>query len=343
MDILIFDMDGVLIDVSKSYRETILRTVHIYLETCLGFEREKVRLVTEADISLFKSVGGFNNDWDLTSGLLLYLFSILGIPPYSKRKHFSSIEKVILHLKKRSSEFSPRRATRFKKKHLSLFIEKVKALGGGVRGIRRALGASWEGWVYGSGDLDQENVVKRIFQEVYLGRQFSSFYHLQPLFYRGQGLYLHERLLIPRGILSALRKKMKIGIASGRPKFEAVLALKRFRLLPYIDSVVTLDECTEEEARILHPTGKRMDYSKPHPYSLLRVVQEIGIPDPRCGYVGDVVDDMVAAQAAKKTLQILAIGFLSGRRRRGVMKESLIRAGADLVIENPKELLRFVS
>jgi hypothetical protein len=288
-------------------------------------------------------VGGFNNDWDLTSGLLLYLFSILGIPPYSKREHFSSIEKVILHLKKRSSEFSPRRATRFKKKHLSFFIEKVRALGGGLRGIRRELGASWEGWVYGSGDLDQEFVVKRIFQEVYLGRQFSSFYHLQPLFYRGQGLYLHERLLIPRELLSALRKKIKIGVASGRPRFEAVLALKRFHLFPYFDSVVTLDECVEEEARILYSTGKRMDYLKPHPYSLLRVVQEIGIPNPRCGYVGDVVDDMAAAQAAKKTLQILAIGFLSGRRRRSVMKKSLIRAGADLVIESPKELLRFVS
>jgi len=342
VDILILDMDGVLIDVSKSYRETILRTVHIYLETCLGIERGKRSWVTEADISLFKSVGGFNNDWNLTSGLLLYLFSILGIPPHSKRKHFSSIEKVILHLRKRSYEFSSSRATRFKKQHLSLFIEKVRALGGGLRGIRRALGASWDGWIYGSGDLDQENVVKRIFQEVYLGMQFSSFYHLRPLFYRDQGLYLHERLLIPRGVLSSLRRKIRMGIASGRPRFEAVLALKRFRLLPYFDSVVTLDECMEEEARILYSTGKRINYSKPHPYSLLRVVQEIGIPNPRCGYVGDVVDDMLAARAAKKRLEILAIGFVSGRVNQKATKTPLIRAGADLIIDNPKELLRLI-
>ena len=343
MDILIFDMDGVLIDVSNSYRETILRTVPIYLETCLGVERGKRGWVTERDISLFKSVGGFNNDWDLTSGLLLYLLSISGFPPYSKRKHFSSIEKVMLHLKKRSSQFLPRKTNRIEKKHLSLFLGKVKALGGGLRGIRRALRISWDGWVYGSGDLDQENVVKRIFQEVYLGRQFRPCYSLQPIFDRDQGLYLQEKLLIPRKTLSSLRKKIRMGIASGRPRFEALLALKRFRLLHYFVSVVTLDECMEEEARVLHSTGKRMKYSKPHPYSLLRVVQEIGIQDPRCGYVGDVVDDMAAAQAAKKTLQILAIGFLSGRRRRSVMKASLLRAGADLVIESPKELLRLVS
>jgi HAD superfamily hydrolase (TIGR01548 family) len=339
MDLLIFDMDGVLIDVSRSYRETIQRTVHIYLETCLGFERGKRRIVTKEDISLFKSVGGFNNDWDLTSGLLLYLLSISGFSPSSKRKHFSSIEKVILYLKKTSSKFCPKKASRFKKKRLSRFLEKVRVLGGGLQGIRRALGDSWDGWVYGSGDLDQENLVKRIFQEVYLGRQFSSYYHLQPLFYRGQGLYLHERLLIPRRILSSLRKKLRMGIASGRPRFEAALALKRFHLLPYFDSVVTLDECVEEETRIFRSTGRRMSCLKPHAYSLLRVIQEIGIPHPKCGYVGDVVDDMLAAQAIKKKLRIVAIGFLSGRSKLKALKESLSRAGADIILRSPDELL----
>src|SRR5512139_2539897 len=81
MNILIFDMDGVLIDVSRSYRETIQRTVQIYLETCLGFEKRKGNWVTDEEISLFKSAGGFNSDWDVTSGILLYLLSISEFPP----------------------------------------------------------------------------------------------------------------------------------------------------------------------------------------------------------------------------------------------------------------------
>ena len=133
-----------------------------------------------------------------------------------------------------------------------------------------------------------------------------------------------------------------MGIASGRPRFEAELALKRFRLLPYFDSVVTLEECMEEEARIFRYTGRRMKFSKPHPYSLLRVIQEIGIPNPQCGYVGDVVDDMLAAQTAKKKLRMLAIGFLSGQKKGKAVKESLLRAGADLVIESPRDLLQFL-
>ena len=95
MDILIFDMDGVLIDVSKSYRKTIRRTIQIYLEYCLGVERGRRSWITHKEISLFKSVGGFNNDWDLTSGLLLYLLSTSGISPLPKRKKFSSIPEVV--------------------------------------------------------------------------------------------------------------------------------------------------------------------------------------------------------------------------------------------------------
>jgi phosphoglycolate phosphatase-like HAD superfamily hydrolase len=186
-------------------------------------------------------------------------------------------------------------------------------------------------------------VVKRIFQEVYLGRKFTSFYHLPRLFYKGKGLYLQERLIIPRNILSSLGKPSRLAIASGRPRFEAELALKRFRLLSYFDSMVTLDECNEEEARILRTTGKKVKYSKPHPYSLLTVVKEIGILNPRCGYVGDVVDDMLAARAAKKELRMLAIGFLRSRSKEETMKDSLLNAGADLVIESPRELLRLTA
>lgn len=340
MDILIFDMDGVLIDVSRSYRETIQRTVQIYLKTCFGFKDGKEEPITKEDIFLFKSAGGFNNDWDLTFALLLYLLSISGFPPSPKRKNPSSIREIPSGLKTRSSNFKKDIVQLIQKKNLPPFIKKVKLAGGGLKGVRKALKGSWEGWVYGNGDLNQENVVKRIFQEVYLGKNFSSFYHLPPLFYNKQGLYLHERLIIPKGILSSLRKQLCLGIASGRPRFEADLALKRFGLLPYFDSVVTLDECNEEEARILHTTGKKVNYTKPHPYALLRVVQEIGIPKPRCGYVGDVIDDMLAARAARRELDILAIGFLHGGKKDKTTKNSLLKAGADLVVQTPRGLLQ---
>ena len=340
VDLLIFDMDGVLIDVSKSYRKTIQETVHIYFETCLGSEKGK-RLVTDEEVALFKSVGGFNNDWDLTSGLLLYLLSISGLPSSPKKKKFFSIQGIVSYLKTKSSKFHLNTAN-LSQKHLSDFLEKVQSSGGGLGGVRRALKDSWDGWVYRTGDLDKENLVKRIFQEIYLGEKFTSYYHLQPFFYKGKGLHLQEKLLIPRRVLSSLRKKLRMGIASGRPRFEAELALKRFNLTPYFESVVTLDECVEEEERIVRSTGRKTNLLKPHPYSLLRVVQEIGIPSPRCGYIGDVVDDILAAKAAGKKLNMLAIGFLSSRIRRKPTREALIQAGADLIIEDLNGLFQFI-
>ena len=343
MDLLIFDMDGVLIDVTKSYRKTIQQTIQIYLETFLGFERSCGGWITDEEISLFKSAEGFNNDWDLTSGFLLYLLSVSDITPLSKRKRFSTVQEIARYLKTKSSTSRGKTAIRLKRKELLSFLKKVKSSGGGLRGVRRILGTSWEGWVYGSGDLDQENLVKRVFQEIYLGNKFAFRYHLSPLFYSGKGLYLQEKALIPKKILAALRKKIRMGIASGRPRFEAELALKRFHLHPYFDSVVTLNECEEEENRFLHSTGKKMELSKPHPYSILRAVREIGLDQPQCGYVGDVVDDILAARAAKKELEITAIGFLGTPANRKVMRKAFIRVGADLIIQTPNELLRFAS
>ncbi len=343
MDVLIFNMDGVLIDVSKSYRKTIQKTVQTYMETCLGFKRPSKDWVTHEDISLFKSAGGFNNDWDLTSGLLLYLLSLSGISSLRNLKRFSSIQETLSYLRVKSSQSRPKHAFRAGRERLLSFLERLKTSGGGLRGVRRILGTSRQGWIYGKGDLGKENLVKRIFEEFYLGRQFASHYHLHPIFYNGSGLNKQERLLIPKKILSSLRRKVRMGIASGRPGFEAEMALKRFRLRPFFDSVVTLDECAEEENRIFRSTGKRKKCSKPSPYPILRAVEETGVSNPRCGYVGDVVDDMKAARAAKRNLPILAVGFIRGYARRWAMKESLINAGADLVIENPKELLSLVS
>lgn len=55
-NILVFDMDGVLVDVSESYRETIVRTV----------EHFTGHTIARAKIQEYKNQGGWNNDWTLS-------------------------------------------------------------------------------------------------------------------------------------------------------------------------------------------------------------------------------------------------------------------------------------
>src|SRR5438270_11623627 len=58
--VLVFDMDGVLVDVSESYRATIVETVR-------HFSGKEVAKETIQD---YKNQGGWNNDWALSQRLI---------------------------------------------------------------------------------------------------------------------------------------------------------------------------------------------------------------------------------------------------------------------------------
>lgn len=58
--LLIFDMDGVLVDVTESYRESIRETVRQFTGVA----------VSHAEIQAAKNRGGSNNDWDLSLELI---------------------------------------------------------------------------------------------------------------------------------------------------------------------------------------------------------------------------------------------------------------------------------
>lgn len=59
-DVLVFDMDGVLVEVSESYRESIRETVKHFTGV----------LVSHDTIQNFKNMGGWNNDWLLSHRLI---------------------------------------------------------------------------------------------------------------------------------------------------------------------------------------------------------------------------------------------------------------------------------
>jgi HAD superfamily phosphatase len=54
--LIIFDMDGVLVDVTESFRETIVRTVRHFSGAA----------ITHEQIQDYKNQGGFNDDWKLS-------------------------------------------------------------------------------------------------------------------------------------------------------------------------------------------------------------------------------------------------------------------------------------
>lgn len=59
--VLLFDMDGVLVDVSESYRKAVIETVKYFTDVH----------VTAGEIQTLKEKGGYNNDWDLSEALII--------------------------------------------------------------------------------------------------------------------------------------------------------------------------------------------------------------------------------------------------------------------------------
>ena len=72
-DSLIFDCDGVLIDITKSYDQTIITTTKYILETL-------AKITDSIDVNFkiidgFKSTGGFNDEVDLTYAAILSIIA----------------------------------------------------------------------------------------------------------------------------------------------------------------------------------------------------------------------------------------------------------------------------
>jgi HAD superfamily phosphatase len=76
-DTIFFDVDGVLIKTSESFRATDIAVAEYVAGTMFGLDwgqREGKPLVTLADVNAFKQAGGYNNDWDMCY-LLASLFT----------------------------------------------------------------------------------------------------------------------------------------------------------------------------------------------------------------------------------------------------------------------------
>lgn len=79
IDSVIFDMDGVLVDVSRSYRIAIEKTVNYLLE-----KRNLPVRITQKDVAAIKKMPGYNNDWDASYALYI---SVVNISPARERKN----------------------------------------------------------------------------------------------------------------------------------------------------------------------------------------------------------------------------------------------------------------
>jgi HAD superfamily phosphatase len=212
-------MDGVLVDVSQSYRKAIQGTVEFFTEKRLSMER----------IQEYKNKLRINNDWKLS-------------------------QKIIESLGK---------------------------------------------------NVPLKAVVQK-FQELYLGKSFD-------------GLILNESWLFEKKLLKKLAEKNEICILTGRPKEEALFALRRFGVKGFFKTVISMDDLPKEK-------------QKPDPFGLLQLRKKFGTTENY--YFGDTLSDIACAKAAG----FFGVGVLPPQDKSNGLSKKMLWEGAIAVLKDINEI-----
>jgi len=322
--IIVFDVDGTLVDVRESYRATAPLAGAYYLQL-LGLTPPAM---TGDVYDQFKLMGGFNDDWDLTAGLLEALVASLPAAHPLPERDWPSQEALVAALRCAASPLAGLAP------HLpdwQALIPQVRAAGGGLAGLRQVTGGHNAHLVWHTGDAATTDLVQRIFSEIYLGQElFALGYGYPARYYLGPGMVERERLLISLATLAALSRHAHLGIATGRTRFELTYPLRHLGLERFFAVATTMDDALHART----PGGPSL--LKPHPYLLERAADQL---DPHrrlvAAYVGDTADDVLAARRANAGRRWLAIAIAA---EPGL--QQLYRAlGADLVLDHPDQLL----
>lgn len=260
IDSVVLDIDGVILDVSQSFRKAISETVQYFFSKVLKWPGETY-LITPEETQMFKMAGGFNNDWELTYAVVLFYLGKSAVLLASDLKYL-----------------------REKGKSINKFTVRIKEKGGGLAAVeelvfkplvdveRECIEKLW-----------QKDLIRQIFQEFYAGVDYCErLYGFKPEFVGEKGLLNKESVLLNKELLEPFYSK--IAIITGRTKEETEVALERAEL----SSLISFEKIIYDDGVLL----------KPDPKILLslgeKIETRVGI------YIGDILDDLKMVNNFKK-------------------------------------------
>ncbi|MFA5928747.1 MAG: HAD-IA family hydrolase [Candidatus Margulisiibacteriota bacterium] len=298
IDSIIFDIDGTLVDTSASYTEVIKETLKIYLSLFIKGEIKAELLLNSGEVNAFKQLGGYNNDWDTVAAVLYYYVSLIPEELLAKSCRLAlpeqrDVRALIDQLKgAMTEEFSFKEL--IAKKDILGFVESLRVQKiFGLRALRALLKEQNSWLILCGGSLIDKNLVQRIYQELYQGGElFRTNYGHNAIFHAGEGYCQRETLLADKQLLTRLAGKKKLGVATGRLKMEAEMVLDNFGIKDLFRCLVADDDILEEQR-------------KPAPEILYLAAKRLG--GESYAYVGDLPDDVKAANQAKTGLSMVSV------------------------------------
>lgn len=273
IDYIIFDIDGVLIDVKKSYNEAIKNTVQFIVRNLI--KRDLKDLVTDKIILKFRQTGGFNNDADTSYAISLALLS------HQDLVENANLEKFLIEVAEHADETGIESVEKYIK---TLKLNKISPSDYLINIDKILDYLNYPGKV---GD----SIVSTVFDEFFYGQElFLERYKIKSKYYFGKPLIENDRIVITDNTVRKLIERFndKIAMVSGRSKIAAAYALdNKFYLLNEKNSVFLEDEDRK--------------FAKPNPYGLKKIINKINTRNDIL-YCGDSVEDLIMARRAEEEL-----------------------------------------
>lgn len=356
IDAIIFDCDGVLIDIRESYNRAVSKTA-TYLFNALTGQSIPEDFFSDETIFLFKRSGGFNNDWDLTYGSIIFLLSEL--PGELLAKIVENIKalmgersavKRIMALKGAicagfgGIEIDPSRLAVKIREFTGMLDES------GLASIDRAMLSSnkipgelynlIKSFLYGSKRVG-ESIIVTLFEEIFCGpKLFEEMYKVSPGIYNGRGMIENGRVIIkPEALkyLSSLIGGQKFGVASGSKFKPAKYILGDILDMFNPRAQIFLDNIEAIESKYLE-AGIDINLKKPNPYSLFKSSWSLE-PFRRALFIGDLMEDVIAVERANRLdPRFISAGVYQYTGVRDEVLGEFLRLGCDIIAPSVNEI-----
>ena len=360
---IIFDFDGVLVQTSQSYRQTVRKVVDYYFLELLGLEGEEGKLATLRDIQKFKDTGLYNNDWNLSYAFITYYLTLImreleqksALEDFTKRfenLQFSDIKSFIQSLTEVGDFLRPNEVNRTDLADLKdngiitldLFLtqaklEKPKPIETSLVGVDPEVAEEEQNLVrklvpY---DLEKPDLLKRLFEEIYLGENLFTKIYGVPSFFKFDESFLDKETFIPtKKTMNMLRRQFgKFGIYSGRPRPQGMYILEKYDYTRYFDEKgsVFLGDLLKSEAEM-------EKLGKPDPTLFIELVEKTVDKEAGVAYVGDgIADAMMVEKAKVKGLEnVCFLGVVSSSEDSNKLFTEYSKHGVDAVVTDVNDI-----
>ena len=187
-DSIIFDCDGVLIDVTKSYDTTINKTISFVLKEIAGITVDTP--LTNEILLKFKSTGGFNDEIDITyAGILCFI---------GAKEFQTTPTELILSMLNEADDSGIA--------YVENFLNKIDV---DIPRWKRELG-------YPS--ADKNDLIHATFDQLFFGQELYAKIFQKESCFSEKGLIENDKVVVSSELIGTLKKKFndKIAIVTGR-------------------------------------------------------------------------------------------------------------------------------